>query len=342
MKKIAHILSMGEYSGAEKIVIEICDNLKDNYEFMYICKPGSIEEYLKEKNINYITYNSIKELIKIIRSNSFNLIHAHDYTASMISAFFAKCKVISHIHNNNPFAKTLNLKSFIYNVATKRIDQIWCVSQSIIDEMYFKYNFKDKLEVVYNWVNVNERYWEEELEKNTDVLFVGRFTEQKNPILFLEVIKKIKESTFHNIKVKMIGRGELKEEILSFIENKGLSENIEILDFTKIPHKYMKESKIFFVPSKWEGFGLVFLEAIANKCVVVATPVGGIKEIFKDKTYNLSYEEEELVEIIKKILTDKKHREKSISDSNEILSNFDMMKNINKIDAKYKELLKSI
>ena len=49
MKSIAHIVSTGEFSGAEKIVIEICKCLKNDYEFTYICKYGGIIDYLDLK-----------------------------------------------------------------------------------------------------------------------------------------------------------------------------------------------------------------------------------------------------------------------------------------------------
>lgn len=335
MKKIAHVVATGEYSGAEKIIIEICQYLKDDYDFVYVCRPGGIEKYLKAKKIRYILYNSTKELISILRKNDFHIVHAHDYTTSVLSGFFFKGRVISHIHNNPPFAKSLNLKSIMYFLASKNIEKILCVSNSIIDEMYFKNKLKNKLEVAYNWVNVEERYWNEELKKDTDILFVGRFTEQKNPILFLNVINNIRNTGLDNIKVKMIGRGELKNDILNYIKENDLDKNIEVLDFTDKPHKYMKESKIFFMPSKWEGFGLVFLEAMINECSIVATPVGGIKEIFKDDLRNFSNDIEKLVQINKKLLSDDNYRKETIYKNKNILERFNMENNINSLKRYY-------
>lgn len=336
MKSIAHIVSTGEFSGAEKIVIEICKCLKNDYEFTYICKYGGIIDYLEKNHIKYILYRNTSELINLLRNNDFDLIHAHDYTASVLSGFFFKGRIISHIHNNTPFARTLNLKSIIYFLSTRRVEKILCVSNSIINEMYFKNRLKNKLEVVYNWVNKDERYWNDDAEKNTDILFVGRFTEQKNPMFFLEVVNQLINDGFMDIKVKIIGRGELREDILHYINKNKLNKSIEVLDFTDKPHKYMKESKIFFVPSKWEGFGLVFLEAMINDCAVVATPVGGIKEIFCDDLSNFSTDKNELVKNIKKILSDDEYRMKIVSKNKKILERFDMIKNTNILKEYYK------
>ena len=67
MKSIAHIVSTGEFSGAEKIVIEICKCLKNDYEFTYICKYGGIIDYLEKNHIRYILYRNTSEFNHILK-----------------------------------------------------------------------------------------------------------------------------------------------------------------------------------------------------------------------------------------------------------------------------------
>ncbi|EJT6496133.1 glycosyltransferase family 4 protein [Clostridium perfringens] len=338
MKKIAHIVSTGEYSGAEKIAIEICYYLKDDYEFIYICKPGNIVNYLNDKKIKYLHYNNTKELISILRKNKFDIVHAHDYLASTLAAIFFKGKVISHIHCNAPFAKTFNIKSIIFYLTALRCEKVICVSKSVINEMYFHKKLKNKLILLYNWINKDARTWKEDLSKKIDILFVGRFDYVKDPLFFLEVINRIKKYKIPNVTVKMIGDGILKNEILEFIKFNELEDNVEVLEFSDIPHKYMKQAKVFFVPSKWEGFGLVFLEALNNDCAIVSRPVGGIKEIFINSKYLLS-DIEEFVTKISNLLLNDNLRNKVVLNDKIILDNFDMRTNINGIKKIYDENL---
>ena len=337
MKNIAHVLSTGGYSGAEKIAIEICDLLKNKHNFTYICKSGEIEDYLKKKNIKYLLYKSPKDLIKLLRKNNgFDIVHAHDYAASVICGLFSKGKVISHIHANAPFACSLNIKSILFYISSHRIDSILCVSKSIIDEMYFKEKLKNKLKLTYNWVNIEERYWNESVEKNIDILFVGRIKEEKDPMFFLEIIRiLVYEKKMKDIKVYMAGSGPLDYEVRTYIKQNALEKNIKLIGFTNVPHKYMKKSKVFFVPSRWEGFGLVFLEALVNECAVIAPPVGGIKEIFKDNLENMAIDKNDIINKISLLIENNIYREEYVEQSKHIIERFDMKTNIEKINEYY-------
>ena len=335
MKKIGYILFTDRVSGAEKIAIEIIKELEDRYECTYICKSGEIEEVLKKKKIRYKTFKTKKELISIIKNGKFDIIHANDYQASIVASAFHK-NVISHIHNNKVEMTKLSKLSIIYTLASFRIKKIICVSNSVKGEMFFRSLLEKKSTVRYNWINKEERYWKKEEERKIDILFVGRFEEQKNPIMFVDTIKDIVNRGYENLKVVMIGRGSLKENTIKYIKKNSLENNIEIKDFTDEPHKYMKQSKIFYTPSRFEGFGLVFLEAIVNGSVPVATPVGGIKEIFIGKEDYLCSEKNEFVEKIDYLLKNENERTKVAEGNMSILERFDMKKNIKKIEEFYK------
>ena len=77
----------------------------------------------------------------------------------------------------------------------------------------------------------------------------------------------------------MVGTGSLEKECQKLIEEYQLETNVQMVGFQKNPYVYMLQSKISIIPSKWEGFGLVALEAMAFGCPVVAANVGGLKEI---------------------------------------------------------------
>ena len=335
MKKIGYVLFTDRFSGAEKITIEIIKELEYQYDCTYICKAGEIEDTLKKKNIKYKTFKTKKELVNIIKGGEFDIIHANDYQASILSSIVHK-NVISHIHHNKLEMTKINKLSIIYMLASFRIKKILCVSNSVKEEMFFKKILRKKTSVNYNWLNKEERFWYEKEERNIDILFVGRFKEDKNPVLFVDTIEDLIKIGYKNLKVVMIGRGELKESISKYIYDKGLEGNIIIKDFTDEPHKYMKKSKIFFLPSKIEGFGLVFLEAIVNGALPVATPVGGIKEIFEGREDYLCTEKDEFVEKINDLLKNEDKRIKVAKEYMNILERFDMKENISKIEKFYK------
>ncbi len=89
-----------------------------------------------------------------------------------------------------------------------------------------------------------------------------------------------------NIKFVIFGEGELKENLISKISSLGMQSRVVwggFLSHKEMP-KYLKACDIFIRPSLSEGFGNSFIEAMAARLPVIATPVGGIPEFLQDPT----------------------------------------------------------
>ncbi len=100
------------------------------------------------------------------------------------------------------------------------------------------------------------------LEDKFVLMCVGRLDPQKNPIFMLEVFKellKIKPEA----KLVSIGDGVLKEEMLSKIEELGIGENVIMLGNRSDVNELLQGADVFFLPSRFEGLGIVFVEAQA-------------------------------------------------------------------------------
>lgn len=289
MKKtvIIHLLASNKFSGAENVVCTIIENVKENYE-MYYCSPsGSIKETLKEKDINYIEMQKFntKELNKIIEKYNPDIIHAHDYRASILAVFSKfQGKIISHLHNNCPFAKNWNIRTLLYNVALNRINYVVGVSNKVYEEAIFKKRLKGKYTTIYNWVNQDRIVMlskEKTSSSHYDLYFIGRLTEQKNPQMFIEIVKEVKKE-IANISAVMIGDGELRKNCEELIKQYELENNIQITGFLENPFPIIKNSQIGIMPSRWEGFGLTAIESIALNKIVLNSGVGGLGEIFQN------------------------------------------------------------
>jgi len=338
MKTVFHITSSNDFSGAEKIAMEIIKNTESVVKSCYICKPGPIEDFLKANGINYITYETVWDLLNIIKENHHDVLHCHDYTASILGTLSLSGEMISHIHHNAPFAKKLNIKSCLYLLSSIRYKKIVCVSEAASREMFFYKLLKRKVETIYNWVNLEERRWDIEEARDIDLLFVGRLTEPKNPFLFIDIVSEL-QKTKSGIKAVMLGDGDLRMDVENYISEKRVSNNIMLEGFNPTPHKFMKRAKLFLLTSNWEGFGLVILEAMLNGTIVVSRPIGGAKEIISDG-YNgfLCENAESFVGIVNEVLNNSYNNESIISNALNSLENFDMNKQIEKIKILYSRL----
>lgn len=307
MKRVLHILNSGSYSGAENVVISIISNTKDDVEGIYLSKDGSIRKILEEKNIRFYPVKklSVLELRKAIKDIKPDIVHAHDFTAGIMSAIsIGQIPIINHLHNNSPWLQKLGLKSILYAISTYRYKKILTVSDSVMNEFIFSDICKNKSEVIGNPIDVKKIVNSVE-DKNIcepyEVAFLGRLSAPKNPFLFLEIMYELKKH-LPSIHAKMIGDGELREQVEDKIKELGLEENIELLGFQNNPYEYLYQAKILCMPSAWEGFGLAAVEALALGKPVVATPVGGLVNIVDESCGKLCGTKEEFVEGIIRLL----------------------------------------
>ena len=117
MDKVLHVLPMNKMSGAERMALLICKNMKQ-YKPVVVCGGENLsnifsENEIKSYNMKFSIKNllgSISNLNKIIKNENIKIVHAHDNTASLISYLAKKLfkldvKIISHIHNCYPFLK---------------------------------------------------------------------------------------------------------------------------------------------------------------------------------------------------------------------------------------------
>ena len=79
----------------------------------------------------------------------------------------------------------------------------------------------------------------------------------------------------------MVGQGELEGACKQAIHDLDLGDNVQMLGFHENPYPYMCAGRVLIVPSSWEGFGLVALEAQLLGVPVLCTPVGGLPDVVK-------------------------------------------------------------
>ena len=283
-KKILHLLATNSFSGAENVVCTIIKNMENDYDMAYCSPNGSIKDKMVEENINYIPINKLSYwgLRNVIKSYNPDIIHAHDNKATIYSSFFyKKCKIISHIHGNNIIMKTKNLKTILFNFCSKKISKFIWVSDSSLDNYYYKNNVKHKSIILYNVIDdkrIIEKSNEYKIKKYYDLIFLGRLSYPKNPERLIEIIKLIKTQD-KNISLAIVGDGIERRKIENLVKNYDLEGNIKFYGFKKNPYPILRNSKILVMTSIYEGTPMCALEAQALGKPIIATPVDGLKKL---------------------------------------------------------------
>ena len=111
------------------------------------------------------------------------------------------------------------------------------------------------------------------------VLFVGRLVFEKGVHVLVNAIPKVSEKV--NAKFIIVGNGYMKEQLSALVKNMGLAHKVLFTGFVEDDtlRKLQECADVSVVPSLFEPFGIVALEAMAAKSPVVVSDTGGLSEI---------------------------------------------------------------
>lgn len=313
--KVMHVLNSRIYSGAEKVVCQIIHAFQGEVEMVY-CSPESdiVRKMVEARGVTYLPMKtmSVSELSRVIREQKPDLIHAHDMRAGFFSALCCgNIPLVSHIHNNAYDARGLSPKTVGYLLAGFRAKHIFWVSQSSFDGYAFHKLFARKSSVLYNVIDTDEIYTKLSQDSNSydyDLIYVGRLTYQKNPQRLLRLCARLKESK-PDLKVAIVGTGELEEELKALSQELNLEDTVRFLGFQPNPIKMVACSKAIILTSRWEGTPMCALEAMALGTPVVSTPSDGMKDLLTDGVSGyLTESDEQMAVDLLKIFTQPEHR----------------------------------
>lgn len=311
--KVLHLLNTGTYSGAENVACGIIKMFQDEkVEMIYSSKNGQIASELERRNIPFVPMKklSVYQLAKVIKKVKPDVIHAHDIRASIVSSFFyKKVKIVSHVHVNNDNMKVISLKSILYTLCSKFFYKIIWVSKSTYESFIFKNKIENKSLVLSNVIFLSDVLKKKKEDTNLydfDLIYVGRITHQKNPDRLIKVFKEL-INIKNNIKIGVVGTGELFDDFVSKTEN--IRSNVCIMGFKDNPIKIMNDSKVMIMVSRFEGTPMCALEAMALGLPIVSTKTDGLNYLIKhNETGFLTDIDSELVNYICYLLDDKSIR----------------------------------
>ncbi len=137
-----------------------------------------------------------------------------------------------------------------------------------------------KCEIIYNWINFPKETIKK-LNVKTKIVYIGRLTTLKWVHILLETIKNLKDKWIYNFDLDIIWDGEEMKNLADYIKSHKLS-NVKLLwkkSHDDIVNAILPQTDILVNPSFQEWLPTTVLEWLVAKCVVVATDVGGTKEI---------------------------------------------------------------
>ncbi len=255
----------------------------------------TIENPPQRSGIDFIRF--MGAVFHWILTHDYDIIDAQTY-APLIPAFLsAKLKripIIGTIHDvssgeDDQWLQSSRTAAFAEKILARLpYDKIITVSNATKKALVKYYGTKDeRIEVVYNGVDlalIDSVNVEEKQEHS--LIFVGRLAPHKHVDHILEVLKLLKNE-IPDIKLKIVGNGIEKENLMQLTATWGLEDSVIFLhdlSYLEVIAE-MKKSTVLVLPSTREGFGMVLAEANACEIPVIAYSSGGVVEVVQD-AYN--------------------------------------------------------
>ncbi|MHA2052080.1 MAG: glycosyltransferase family 4 protein [Candidatus Hodarchaeales archaeon] len=197
------------------------------------------------------------------------------------------------LNPSNPSAiAELLFSFFVYNVEQnilQNVDKITTVSKETSKELQLHYQYSERdITVIANGVDID--FFSPKEKKNTEIniLYAGRLDYKKG---LIELIKSAKDITkkFPDANYLIAGTGPLINDLLRLVKNEGLHNRFTFFGHVnqKTLRNLYRESNVFILPSYYEGFPNVILEAMSCGLPTIATNVGGIPEIVQHQKNGL-------------------------------------------------------
>lgn len=309
MKILYVITKADEIGGAQTHVRDLASKFQDdgNEVIVIVGENGIFTEQLKEKKIKFIIVDKLQrnisplkdilcalKLRKIIKKISPDIVTLHSSKAGILgrlALIFTSIPVIFTAHGW-AFTDGISWKKKYFYILIEKIftyltDHIIVVSNND-KELAIKYKVvpASKQIVIHNGIpDILDSSLLEEKQKESknispiSLISIARFSKQKDHKTLLYALKEISDKNWH---LKLVGKGPLLEEVKLLSKELNINDKIEFCGERDDIEFLLSKSDIFILSTNWEGLPISIIEAMRASLPIVATNVGGIKELIID------------------------------------------------------------
>lgn len=326
----AYSLNLG---GIETALINLVNRIDlDKYDVEIILEKKEgifLDKVKKEITIKeFKVYNNKNKIIRKIRNLSQRIIytivnyHTYDFSCCYATYSLSGSKLSKIASSNNSFYVHNNYKDlykdeqkekqFFMDRKITKFKHIIFVSNEYRKEFLRLFpNLEEKTLVLNNFIDT-ENIKKESKAKITEkkqkgkkiFLFVGRLDDDAKKIgRAIRLTKKIKEIEFW-----MVGDGPDRKIYEEMIKKEKLEDRVKLIGRKKNPYPYMKQADYILLTSDYEGFPVIYLEAITlQKPIITTIDVSDDKiNMGKDYAWIISKEEKKMVKQVQEILKEEK------------------------------------
>ena len=349
--KVTHLITTIERGGAEKQLLTLTSEQVQSgltVVVLYLKGKPDLKNEFEESGVgvnNLLVGKSFLKQIfllsKYLRKNP-SPIHAHLPKSELLAAVvIAKKYFVFSRHNAEPFWPSAPriISNLLSKYVCKRASQGIAISNAVKSYLIKRGEIPTgyTIDVVYYGFQKDISTKVASLGLITDIMngqgqnykigTIGRLVPQKDYPTLLNAFSNVLKSV-PNIELYVVGEGYLQKDLVNLSQSLGINDKVNWLGKTEYIKEFLSKIDLFILPSKYEGFGLVLLEAMVAKKPIIAANNSAIPEVL-GKSYDglfLTGDVSALAQQIKKAISDKNFSERLIQSHLSQLNLFDPSK----------------
>ncbi|MDD5454220.1 MAG: glycosyltransferase [Candidatus Ratteibacteria bacterium] len=368
--RIVYLITELDVGGAENSLYQLVTHLNPQKFSPVVCSldgKGKIAEKLRDRGIEVACLGAkskfditvFLKLIKFLKRQRPQILHTYLFHANFLGRIAGWiCNVPIIISSVRVMEKEKAHHLYLDMFTQWMVDKEICVSKEVEKFMIKSAHISpSKLTTIYNGINTsdflslndegkNKKKGELSISGFNPVIgTIARLTTQKGIRYLLEAFRIILKD-FPNCCLLIVGQGPRERELKTLSGELGISSNVKFLGFREDAAEIIDLMDVFVLPSLWEGMPNVVLEAYALGKPVVATGVGGTREIIKDGETGFlisSCDWKHLAQYVKLLIENPQMRGEFGARGREFVNNnFSLDKMIKDTETLYEELINNI
>lgn len=305
-KKIAYIITLASLGGAQSHLHEVIKNIcLYGYEPMLICGNSGwltyeaeklgirvyIAEHLQREISPVNDWKALGEIKNILRAEQPALVHCHSSKAGILGRMAARLCGIPAVFTAHGWAFTDGVAShkrciyaLIERMMLRITAKVICVSDydKCLADRWLG-NKAGKMLTIHNGIaDIETSSKTKATEDGFRIGMVSRFAVPKRQLDLLKAVQLLIENGHKNLHLILVGDGELLEECGRYVEMNKMQEHVTFMGARNDIADILPTLDVFCLISDYEGLPISIIEAMRAGLPVVASNVGGVKELVRD------------------------------------------------------------
>jgi len=291
-KTILHIIDSLNTGGAEVLLAGVVASMKNYNHIVATLNPKNhFKNDIDNEAIHVLDYknkwslpSTVRKIRKIIREQKVDIIHTHLLTSTFVGRVARPKKIpffftVHNILSESAFKKhklSFLLEKYLYSSTQNVI----FVSENVREDYQKAVGIKGSEFLLPNYVNdvfFNSEWTKTNWEPNSPLRFIsiGILKDQKNFKFLIETLSKFERE----FTLDIYGDGPEKEELSEKIRKHNLENSIFLKGYNNKLFKVLKNYDLFIMPSKFEGYGISMMEAMATGLPTLVSDISTLRNV---------------------------------------------------------------